>query len=145
TVAPGWLRAASRYSALLGRVQTAIGFAASDVDGREWPKPNFKLIWPPGLDEQDPDLAYPNLPISLNQIQRDLGRFRSVHDTIGREFAVSSFAWMVKDGMVLDPISHSYMLNQINTWYFPLRYRDIERLVNFQNRLFAKYARVKGI
>jgi hypothetical protein len=144
-VAPGWLRSASRYSALLGRVQTAIGFAASDLDGREWPKPDYKLVWPPGLDEQDPDLGYPNLPISLNQIQRDLDRIRSDLGTIGSEFALSSFAWMVKDGLVLDPISHGYMLNQLNTWWFPLRYGDIERLVNFQNRFFAKYARVTGI
>src|SRR5436190_8493662 len=36
SVSPDWLRAASRYSALLGRVQAAIGFAVSDMDGREW-------------------------------------------------------------------------------------------------------------
>ena len=68
---PTWLRAASRWSALLGRVQAAIGLAASDMDGKEWPKPDYKVVWPPGLDEQDPDLAYPNLPVSLNVIQRD--------------------------------------------------------------------------
>jgi len=57
-VSPEWLRAASRWSALLGRVQAAIGLASSDMDGKEWPKPDYKVVWPPGLDEQNPDLIF---------------------------------------------------------------------------------------
>ena len=62
-VAPKWLQEAARYSALLGRVQAAFGFVSSDLDGREWPKPDYKIVWPDGLDEQAPDLAYPKLQI----------------------------------------------------------------------------------
>jgi hypothetical protein len=142
---PDWLRAASRWSALLGRVQAGVGFASSDLDGKEWPKPDYKVVWPPGLDEQDPDLNYPNLPVSLNEIQHDLDRIRADLGTIGSDFALSSFAWMVKDGLVLDPIRHRYILEQLNISNYPYRYRDIERLVKFENRLFAKYARVHGI
>ena len=145
SVSPQWLRAASRWSALLGRVQAAIGFAASDLDGKEWPKPDYKLVWPPGLDEQDPDLAYPNLPVHLNDIQRDLDRIRADLGTIGSDFALSSFVWMVKDGLVLDPIRHRYILEQLNVANYPYRYRDLERLAKFQNRLYAKYARVHRI
>jgi len=145
SVSPDWLRAASRWSALLGRVQAAVGFAASDLDGREWPKPDYNVVWPTGLDEQDPDLAYPNLPVNLNQIQRDLDRIRADLATVGGELALSSFAWMVKDGLVLDPIRHRYILEQLNVSNYPYRYRDLERLARFQNRLFAKYARVHGI
>jgi hypothetical protein len=145
SVSPDWLRAASRWSALLGRVQAAIGFAASDLDGHEWPKPDYKLAWPPGLDEQDPDLAYPKLPVSLNEIQRDLDRIRGDLASIGSDFAVSSFAWMVKDGLVLDPIRHRYILEQLNVSNYPYRYRDLERLAKFQNRLLAKYAREHGV
>jgi len=145
SMSPDWLRAASRYSALLGRVQAAIGFAASDLDGREWPKPDYKIVWPPGLDEQNPDLAYPKLPVQLNEIQRDLDRIRADLATVGSDFALSSFAWMVKDRLVLDPIRHRYILEQLNVSNYPYRYRDLERLAKFQNRLFAKYARVHGI
>ncbi len=145
SVSPDWLRAASHYSALLGRVQAAIGFASSDLDGREWPKPDYKVVWPPGLDEQDPDLAYPRLPVRLNDIQRDLDRIRADLASIGSDFALSSFAWMVKDGLELDPIRHRYILEQLNVSNYPYRYRDLERLAKFQNRLFAKYARVHGI
>ena len=120
SVSPEWLRAASRWSALLGRVQAAIGFAASDMDGKEWPKPDYKVVWPPGLDEQNPDLAYPNLPVSLNVIQRDLDAIRADLATIGSDFALSSFAWMVKDGLVLDPIRHRYILEQLNVVELPV-------------------------
>ena len=89
SVSPEWLRTASRWSALLGRVQAAIGLAASDMDGKEWPKPDYKVVWPPGLDEQNPDLAYPNLPVSLNVIQRDLDAIRADLATIGSDFALS--------------------------------------------------------
>jgi len=143
--APEWLRAAARWSALAGRIQAAIGLAASDADGKEWPKPDYKVVWPAGLDEQDPDLAYPNLPVSLNVIQRDLDQIRGDLSTIGADFALSSFAWMVKDGLVLDPVRHRYILEQLNVSNHPFRYRDLERLANFQNRLFAKYARVHGM
>ncbi len=140
-VAPEWLRAASRWSALAGRLQAAIGLAASDVDGKEWPKPDYKVVWPSGLDEQDPDLAYPHLPVSLNAIEHDLDQIRGDLSGIGAEFALSSFAWMVKDGLVLDPVRHRYIIEQLNISNYPFHYRDLERLAAFQNRVFAKYAR----
>ena len=47
--------------------------------------------------------------------------------------------------MVLDPVRHKYILEQLNSSYYPFRYRDMERLAAFQNRLLAKYARTHGI
>ena len=143
--APAWLRSAARYSALLGRVQAAIGLASSEVDGHEWPKPNYNIVWPPGLDEQDPDLSYPRLPVNLSTIQFDLDTIRADLAKVGSEFALSSFAWMVKDGLVLDPVRHRYIIEQLNVGNYPYRYSDIERLVKFENRVFAKYAKVNGI
>jgi hypothetical protein len=145
TTSPEWLRAAARYSALMGRVLSAVGLASSDLNAGEWPKPDYKVVWPAGLDEQDPELSYPNLPVSLNLIQRDLDRIRADLATVGGEFAISSFVWMVKDGMVLDPNRHRYILEQLNVTNYPFRYRDLERLAKFQNRLLAKYAAVHGL
>ena len=52
------------------RIQAALALRRSrQDDGKEWPKPDYKVVWPPGLDEQDPDLAYPDLPINLNIIE----------------------------------------------------------------------------
>ena len=52
---------------------------------------------------------------------------------------------MVKDGLVLDPVRHRYIIEQLNVGNYPYRYSDIERLVKFENRVFAKYAKVNGI
>ena len=145
TAVPGWLQEATRFSAIAARVRAAIGMTGPSQDGREWPKPDYKLQWPEGLDEADPDLAYPRLPVSLNLIQRDLDAMRTAVQQIGSDFAVSSFLWMVKDGLVLDPVRHKYILEQLNSSYYPFRYRDMERLAAFQNRLLAKYARTHGI
>jgi hypothetical protein len=142
---PGWLQAAARYSAVAARIEAAIAMAGSSQDGREAPKPDYRLVWPAGLDESDPDLAYPRLPVNLNTIQRDLDRIRTELAAVGSDFAVSSFLWMVKDGLVLDPTRHRYILQQLNVANFPFRYRDLERLSNFQNRFLAKYARVHGL
>ena len=139
---PSWLRAAARHSALMARIQAAIGLVASDLDGREWPKPDYRVVWPAGLDEFDPDLSYPRLPVNLNAIQRDLDRIRNDLASVGGELALSSFVWMVKDGMVLDPVRHRFTLEQLNVANYPFRYRELERLARFQNRVFAKYAAV---
>jgi hypothetical protein len=130
----------------VGRIEAAIGYAAADGDGREWPKPDYKVMWPPGLDEQDPDLAYSKLPVNLNTIQRAFDRIRSELASSGTgELAVASFLWTVRDGMVLDPIRHKYILQQLNADNYPFHYRDLERLAKFQNRVFAKYAAVNGL
>ena len=143
--ASSWLATAARYSAVAGRVQAAVGAATSNGAGREPPKPGYRLAWPAGLDERDPDLSYQHLPVSLGAIQRDLDRIRADLSAIGSELALSSYFWLVKDGLVLDPIRHKYVLQQLNIANYPMRYRDLERLAAFQNRVFAKYARTHGL
>jgi hypothetical protein len=144
-VAPAWLRSASRYLALARRIQAAAGFIGSDIDGHEWPKPDYRVVWPAGLDEHDPDLAYPHLPITLNVILHDLEQIRGNLATVGGELALSSFVWLVKDSMVLDPIRNRNLLEYLNVLNYPFRYRDIERLAAFQNRVYAKYAAEHGL
>lgn len=138
--APPWLKELSRYLVLAQRLGAALGYLASDLDGREWPKPDYRVVWPKGLDEYDPDLGYPKLPVGLNQIMHDLELMRIDLAEVDSEFAVSSFFWLAKDGMVLDPIRNRDILDAMNVWNYPFRYRDIERLAAFQNRVFRKYA-----
>lgn len=142
---PSWLQTAARFSALAARIQGALGSDLTVQDGREWPKPAYRVVWPAGLDEADPDLAFPRLPVDLNIILRDLDRIRADIASIGGELSISAFPWMVKDGMVVDPVRHRPILEQLNAGYWPFRYRDIERLVAFQNRVFAKYASAHGL
>lgn len=144
-LAPDWLRQISRYSALARRIQAAAGFIGSDIDGREWPKPDYRVKWPQGLDEADPDIAFPTLPLYLNDILRDLDRIRADLGSMGGELALSSFMWLVKDGMTVDPIRNRHILDYLNIQNYPFRYRDIERMAAFQNRVFRKYAEVHGL
>jgi hypothetical protein len=59
--------------------------------------------------------------------------------------ALASFFWLVFDGMKLDPIRHRYQLEYLNRAYFPYRYREMERVAAFQNRVLGKYAALRGL
>ena len=79
------------------------------------------------MDENDPELDFPTLPVNLNTIQADLDQMRADIATVDAELAVASFVWFAKDGMVLDPVRHRYILQYLNRAKWPFRYGDIER------------------
>lgn len=139
------LQVAATYSALARRVQGTTGLLDRPGGGAEWPKPAYRLDWPAGLDENAPDITRLDLPINLSTILRDLDNIRSDLTQVGGEFAISSFVWLVKDGMVLDPVRNRYALDQLNVRNFPFTYHDLERMAAFQNRVFAVYARAHGL
>ncbi|MBL6617623.1 MAG: hypothetical protein ISP49_02960 [Reyranella sp.] len=140
-----WLSGLSRNSALVRRVE-ALFAAPSLTKGEGEPaKPDYKLAWPQGLDEKDPDIARTDLPVNLSTILHDLDSIRTASASVGAELALASFIWLVKDGMVLDPIRHRAILDYLNQGYAPFRYRDLERMAAFENRAFAKYARVNKL
>jgi hypothetical protein len=139
------LKDAARWSAVARRVQAATGLLDQPGGGAEWPKPAYKLDWPAGLDEKEPDITRADLPINLNTILHDLDQIRTDLAKVDAELAISSFMWMVRDGMVLDPVRHRYALDQLNRRYFPFTYRDLERLAAFQNRVLAAYAHAHGL
>jgi hypothetical protein len=143
---PGWL---ARFGqslvdefALVRRARALFVANEMPAGGGEWPKPDYKLVWPAGVDERDPDVGRSDLPVNLSTILGDLDAMRSASEQSGAELVLASFFWLVKDGMVLDPIRHRGILEYLNQGYTPFRYRDLERLAAFQNRVFAKYARV---
>ncbi len=139
------LKEAATWSALARRVQATTGLLDRPGGGAEWPKPAYKLDWPAGLDEKAPDISRPDLPVNLSTILHDLEQMRTDLAKVDAEFAISSFIWMVRDGMVLDPVRHRYTLDQLNVGNYPFSYRDLERLAAFQNRVLAAYARARGL
>ena len=140
-----WLRAASNRLGLARRVQSGLGSLNTHGQGEEWPRPDHPLVWPQGLDEDNPDLSRPDLPVNLSTILGDFDRMRVALGSVDSELAISSFVWLARDGMVLDPIRHKLLLEYLNVSLFPFRYRDIERLSNFQNRVFEKCASAHGL
>jgi hypothetical protein len=102
------------------------------------------VVWPPDVNEFDPPLNHKNLPASLGTIIRDLDAISGSAAKVGGELVVSSFFWLVYDGMKLDPYQHRYLYRYLNEVFYPYRYRDMERLAAFQNRVLKKFAADRG-
>jgi hypothetical protein len=139
-ISGGWLASLEGESALVRRVRALSAARNPAEGGGEWPKKDYALVWPEGVDERDPDIRRPDLPVNLPTILHDLDAIRAAGDSAGAELVLASFVWLVKDGMMLHPIRHRSILEYLNQGYAPFRYRDLERLAAFENRVFAKYA-----
>lgn len=142
----GTLGTLARSSSLAAHVLVALrqtGWGLGDVP--EAVKPDYELHWPENLDEQDPDITRLDLPANIGRMLHDLDDMRATLSGIGAEFAVSSFVWLVFDGLKVDPVQGRWIWRTNNQLYWPWRYRDIRRLVDFQNRAYAKFARTRGL
>src|SRR5262249_34618194 len=71
-------------------------------------KPAYRLNWPAGVNEQNPNADNPNLPMQLPVIVKDLDNVRQSLATIGGQLVLCSFEWLVKDDMALSPSRHRY-------------------------------------
>jgi hypothetical protein len=103
-------------------------------------KPAYEVVWPSDVDEFDPPLSHRNLPAGLSTIMKDLDAINAAVVGSGGELVASSFFWLVYDGMKLDSVRHRYLYTYLNDTYYPYRYRDMERLAAFQNRVLEKFA-----
>jgi hypothetical protein len=137
-LAAQWLREAAACSALARRAQGL-------TSGKEWPKPAYELRWPEGLNELDPDITRFDLPVYLTVILRSLDFIREDLAQVGGELALASFHWLVKDGLELDPSRNKAILDTLNVNYFPYTYHDLERMTDFENRVYAKYAKINNL
>jgi hypothetical protein len=103
-------------------------------------KPAYRLQWPHEVDEDRPNPDSPYLPLQLPAIVKDLDAIRADLGSIGGRLAVCSFKWFTPGGAPLSPTRHRQIYEQLNTALWPLRYADIRRLSDFQNRVFRNYA-----
>jgi hypothetical protein len=122
-------------SALLRRVRNVRSGRLAEPE-----KPDYRVVWPSDVNEFDPPLNHPNLPVSLSTIIRDLDAVSSAVTAAQGELAVSSFFWLVYDGMLLESGRHAFLYKYLNEIFYPYRYRDMERLAAFENRVLKKYA-----
>lgn len=136
--------AAEDYSVLVRRTLSLID-RLSGGDGREPIKPPYVLNWPADVDERDPDLSARDLPMDLDEVIADLDRMRQALAPGRGDLAVSSFVWLVHPGLQLDLKRHLPIYRYLNDSYWPITYALMRRMADFQNRVFAKYARVNGL
>jgi hypothetical protein len=136
--------AAESYLATVNRLLNAFD-RLTGGDGGEPRKPPYAANWPAGLDERDPDLAAPVLPMDLKQVVSDLNDMREALKPNGGELAVASFVWLVHDGMRLDLARHPAIHRYLNDTYWPITYAHMRRMADFQNRVFEKVARASDL
>jgi len=135
--------AAIRDHLALGNIVDRVANGFSSLD--EPRKPLHVLIWPMGVSEQTPDINSPKLPLHLTTIVQDLDAIRTSLQSIGGRLAVCSFEWLARDGLALSGTRHAFIYKQLNTVLWPLRYSEIRRLADFQNRVLRRYAESRGV
>jgi hypothetical protein len=114
-------------------------------DGSEPPKPAMTPTWTGAIDERNPNPDDPRLPMDLPAMVRDLDSMRRAIEPAGGELVVSSFLWMVKDGMKLDLRVNMNIYDFLNRTYWPIPYAHMRRMADLQNRVFANYARARHL
>lgn len=126
-------------SAMARRIRTAID-AWRGGDGSEPIKP-IQWIRMPGVDEANPDSRSRQLPVELPEIVSDLEGIHASLAGIGGELVMTSFVWMVTDGMKLELPRQLPLFNYLNRDYWPASYATMRRLADLQNRVFRDFAR----
>lgn len=136
---------AGRYSAIARRISFLTGVLSAEEGGEPYKESSYEIVWPEHVDEFDPDLNADNLPVNLSTIIRDLTKIKASADSIDADLAVSSFTWLAYDGMKLDPVRDASIYTYLNIGMAPYTYADIERLAQFQNRSFKKFAKENSL
>ena len=129
-------------SALVRRAKDLVH--RSYLRSREPAKPVFTVNWPATLSENDPQLDHPKLPLAVQTNINDLDSMRLALQPAGGHFGVSSFVWCVLDGIRLDPTTNIGVYEFLNTTMWPFSYAHLRRMIDFQNRILAKYAKERG-
>lgn len=132
------------YSAILRRFYI-VWDQYNGGDGSEPIKGSYTVNWPQQLDEHDPDINDPNLPLQLNIILSDLDKILMQTREQDSILVLSSFIWLVEDGMILDPKRDILIWRQLNETFWPVPYAHFHRLANFQNKAFENYAQARDI
>lgn len=131
---------AEDYSAIVRRALAAL-WLLQGGEGREPRKSVYEVLWPAGVDERDPDVTHRPLPMDLERVIANLDAMRAALAEAGSELAVSSFIWMVYDGMRVDLSRHLPLYRYLNDTYWPVTYAHMRRMADFQNRVFENYAK----
>jgi hypothetical protein len=113
----------------------------------EWLRPDWKLVFPAEIDEPEPDIDRGDLPGNVSTIIDSLRRISALSEKSGVRFLMSSFVWL--DGsepeIMSDKTRYREILSQVNRAFWPLSPPDIRRLVDYQNRIFQRFAASKKL
>jgi len=135
---PTWLDWVAEYSAIMVRVRMVVEFIF--LSGVEPAKPSQTFFLPDGVDEFSPDPQKSGAALNLDIILSDLNEIKREVENAGAKMVMTTFKWLVFDGMVLDPVKHRGLYVYLNRIFWPMSYENMERMALFQNRVFKKWA-----
>ncbi len=135
------LATAATYSAIVRRVQYLVRANAPGA-GLEPAKPSYELVLPDETSLVEDDRM---LPINLPVIFDSLDRIKAWADASGVQMGLASFVWLAHEALRLDPVRHAGIDYYLNDRLWPMRYSDVRKVADFQNRAFDKYAQSRNI
>jgi len=142
----GMLEDLAEYLAVARRIHLLT--ALRGMSGQEPQKPRQEIIFPDELDEQslDPDRLGGFLRLDKDVIP-ELDRIRDEAREIGARMVMTSFCWMVQDGLELNLSvrRHAFLFADLNRLAWPVSYANLRRLVDLQNRIFAAWSVERGV
>jgi hypothetical protein len=133
----------SDHSAVFERIR--ILKEATLQSGKEAPKPEQQFVLPDGVNEAGPDLRLVRSVLELGKILDALGTIREDMERAGGKMLLATFHWHVYDGLVLDPARHRSLYIYLNRYWWPISYANLRRTVDFQNRVYARWAAENGV
>ncbi len=138
-----WLDRMADYSAIIARVRTVV--ESQTLSGVEPHKPSQTFFLPDGVDELSPDVKKLGAALNLGIILSDLDEIKMEVEKTGAKMIMTTFKWLVFDGMVLDPVKYRGLYIYLNRIFWPMSYKNMERMALFQNRVFKKWSQENGL
>jgi lysophospholipase L1-like esterase len=113
----------------------------------EWRRPHSKLTFPDAVMEADPDIDRGNLAGNLSSVVDNLRHITALSEKFNVRFLLASFVWLngSEPEIVNDKTRYVEILSHVNRTFWPLSPPDIGRLVDFQNRVFQRFAASKKL
>ena len=104
--------------------------------------PSLETIFPDGVNEDEPDIDRNDLPGNVSSILDNLRHISALSEKSSVRFLMLSFVWLngSEPEIMSDKTRHVEILSQVNRAFWPLSQPDIRRLVDFQNRVFQRFA-----
>ena len=113
--------------------------------GGEPDKPSYPLQWPSDVDEFHPRVTQTPLPMALQEVVGYFDAMRIALVATGGQLALSSEVAMVRDKLTLQLPRDQTLFTFLNTTYYPLKYAEARRMMDYQNRVFQAYAAQYGL
>jgi len=139
---PVWLTAYSRLAALL---EVYLARAKQQARARE-PKPDYVLAFKPDFHEDHPDVTRSDLPLEMSTFLHDVSVMIDDTRAAGVPFVMATLPWLDgSEGTKPSDPRYMYILQQLDTTFWPLRSADLRRLIELQNRLLREFAAEKHV